>query len=74
MDFIALREGPVLPIEAIELAIDLESRGVRLQRSAEKLMVVCDDGRPVLSDDERSTIRQFKGHLLELVSYCEKER
>ena len=69
MEFLTLREGPTLPIAAIELAIDLELRGCCLHRSAGKLIVTGAQ----LSDEDRNQIRQFKLHLIELAAYCERQ-
>jgi hypothetical protein len=67
-DFVTLKGGLTLPVAVIRLALDLESRGLR--------MTVEDDGevirvRPsdLLTDADRVEIRRWKPHLIALLHY-----
>jgi hypothetical protein len=64
-----LRNGPTLPTEVIEIALDLEARGLRLETDGPVLRVV----GPValLTAAERSGIRRYKPQFIALVDYCE---
>lgn len=71
MELVTLKNGPSIPAPVLELALALEARGVTLhQQEPGVLRVSGPDGKPALSDQETSQIRQFKFYLLELVSYC----
>jgi len=65
-DVIVLRDGPVVPIAALLLALELETRGIRLSREGDSLLV-----RPKgqLTAEEREQIRRWKPYLLALAAY-----
>lgn len=73
METWSLRDGPVVPAAVVSLALDLESRGIKLAGSGEKLIVAGPDGPPQLSEWDRQQITIWKRHLLALVAYCEVE-
>jgi hypothetical protein len=62
---VQLRGGPVLPIEPIALAIDLEARGFGLTSDA-------DVTGPLdrLTDDDRAAVARWKPELRAIVAYC----
>ena len=71
-----LRDGPDLPREAVELLLGLENDGltviVQALPEGDRLRVSRPDGAvPDLSDDRRDSIRKWKGHLIEILRYCE---
>ena len=69
-DFVTLKNGPTLPVDALSLAIDLDLRGLRLVCEGDTLRVIGPNGKPELSPDDRSAIVKWKPHLLALVVYC----
>lgn len=65
---VCLRGGFVIPVEAVVLALDLESRGCFIEADGDGLLVGPPDR--VTVDDCRA-IRAHKQDLLRLVHYCE---
>lgn len=65
-DFVTLRSGLTLPLAAIQLAFDLENRGLRLRIDGDSLSVGPGDR---LTDADRALIRRWKPHLLAIVAY-----
>lgn len=66
-DFVTLTDGSVLPRAALELAIDLELKGLRLTADNGTLRVSTVEGtRPDLSEEDRDAIRRWKLHLLHI--------
>jgi TubC N-terminal docking domain len=65
-EFVVMRAGLTVPVEALLLALDLESRGVRLALDGDALLV---GPRGRLTDEDRASIRRWKPHLLAIVSY-----
>ena len=66
-DFVTLRGGLILPRAALELALDLERRGLQLR--AEDGDVLFVGPRHRLTDDDHIGIRRYKSHLLALLRY-----
>ena len=66
--FVTLKGGPTLPVEAIELALDLETKGIRLRVDADHQLVV-DRGDPRLTDAEQAGIARWRLHLAALLTY-----
>ncbi len=69
--FVTLRHGPTLPVEAIELAIDLEARGFALSLDPCQQIVIAPTAD--LSDLDRSRIRRWRSHLAAIVAYHPEE-
>src|SRR5262245_32758895 len=67
-EFVILRSGLALPLAAVKLAIDLESRGIGLAIEGEALAVGPSDR---LTDEDREAIRRWRGHLIEIVTQAE---
>ena len=65
-DFVVLRGGLTLPVDAVRLALDLERRGLRLAADGDSLSV---GPRELITDADRNLIRRWKAHLLAIVSY-----
>jgi hypothetical protein len=70
-DFVTLDNGCIVPIAALRLALDLESRGCQL---------LLDDGDGILigprdrvTDADRDGIRRWRNHLRAILVYCERE-
>lgn len=64
--FVTLQRGPTLPVEAIELALALEARGIPLRTDNEHQFIVPSD--PRLSPEDHAVIgrwRQYLGSILE---------
>ena len=77
-EMVILNHGYVIPLPALELALALERRDLRLlvRETAEgtSLRVSNSDGSvPTLSEAECAAIRKWKGHLLGLIAYVEAE-
>ena len=69
--FVTLKDGPTLPVEAIELAIELEGRGFALTLDPCQQIVIAPTTD--LSDLDRSRIRRWRLHLAAIVAYQPKE-
>ena len=65
--YVLLAGGLALPIEPLELALELESRGFSFGQDGEGMLVV--RAHECLTDDDRRRIRRWKWHLLALVDY-----
>ena len=66
-EFVTFLGGPTLPREAVELAIDLDLRGVSLIASGHQLAV---SPRERLTEADVVAIRRWKLQLLALVVYA----
>jgi hypothetical protein len=62
-----LRGGLVLPVEPVQLAIDLEERGFSLTREESDTLSVQPWER--LTPEDCAHIRRWKWHLLSIVDY-----
>jgi hypothetical protein len=67
--FVVLRSGLVLPLAAVQLALDLENRGLHLAVDGEGLAV---GPRHRLTDHDRDSIRRWKPHLISLLTEAER--
>jgi hypothetical protein len=67
---VMLRGGLTVRVEAVRLLLDLEARGVKLERDADDILI--RSGSPVTEDD-RQALRRFKGHILALLDYVASE-
>ena len=65
--FVTLRNGPVVPVEALLLALDLEQRGVRLATDDNHQFVIPVDVR--LTSDDHVAIQRWRHHLGAIVEY-----
>ena len=59
-----------MPAAAVMLAIDLEARGVYIRGDGDDIIV---GPRHLLTDDDRTAIRQLKPHLRTIAGYCPPE-
>ena len=66
-----LRDGPVLPLDVVLLALNLEDRGFLLFRQDDILKVRQASAGVELSEADQQNIRKWKQHLLAVVDYCE---
>jgi hypothetical protein len=64
-DRIRLKDGRTLPVAALELALDLERRGVQLVADDSEVLFVGPLDR--LTDDDHRDLRRWKWHLLALL-------
>lgn len=65
--FVTLRGGLVVPLDAFNLALDLERRGARIELAdGDRLWV---RPRSVLTDADREAIRRWRHHFRAIVSY-----
>lgn len=61
-----------LPVEVVNLALDLERQDFLLKMRGETLVVTTKTGsKPSLSEDQATAIRRYKPHLLALVTAVE---
>jgi hypothetical protein len=65
--FISLPGGPTLPAAVIELAIDLQQRGLHLTVEQGDVLFVGPRNR--LTEEDRAGLRRWKLHLLALLAY-----
>jgi hypothetical protein len=65
---VVLREGLTLPLDALQLAGSLESRGFTLSRSGDQL-VIAPASR--LTADDIARLRRWKQHLLAVLDSCD---
>lgn len=73
MTFSTLKDGPTLPDEVLQLVWDLDLRGFVLSSHGDNLYVSpigTGNAKPSLSVEDRSSIRLWKLHLLQVVAYC----
>lgn len=69
--FVTLRGGDVIRVEAIHLVLDLEARGVRLERAGEEILL----HQPLhTTDEDRQALRTLKADVLKVLSYVESEQ
>lgn len=64
--YVCLRGGLCVPVDAVLLQLELESRGFRLTPDGEQLIV---QPGSQLTPDDRARITTWKWHLLALVDY-----
>jgi hypothetical protein len=65
-DFVVLKGGLTLPLAALQLAWELETRGLHFTVDGDELLV---GPRDLLTDADRCRIRRWKLHLLAIASY-----
>lgn len=68
-DFVTLRSGLVLPVAALQIAWNLEARGLHLRRAEDGALVV--GPRERLTEADRAAIRQWRAHLLAIAAEAE---
>jgi hypothetical protein len=69
--YVQLKNGPVLPVEPILLALELEGRGFQMHRQGGDVLSV--QPHKQLTADDCARIRQWKLHLLAIVDYSPPE-
>jgi hypothetical protein len=65
--FVLLKGGLAVPVAALQLALDLEARGIVL--AVEGPDLVLDDPTSLLTETDRSLIRRWKLHLMAIATY-----
>lgn len=65
--FVTLRHGPTLPVEAIELALDLERRGFRMSLDAGQQFQI--EPPAALTEADLAAIRRWRLHLGAIIGY-----
>jgi hypothetical protein len=65
--FVTLRRGPTLPVEAIELAIDLERRGFTMSLDACQQVQI--EPTAALTETDLAAIHRWRLHLGGIVEY-----
>lgn len=70
-DLIRLKDGPAVPWGALELAIDLDLRGVRLAITGGRLTA---GPRGLLTETDVRAIHRWHHELTALVFYCKQSR
>ena len=66
---VVLKGGTVVPLSALQIGWELESRGLTLSVDGPDL-VIRPPGR--LTDDDRQRLRDNKPALMEIVRYCDQ--
>ena len=64
--FVALRDGPTVPLAPLLLLLSLEERGLHLREDGDVLVVQPAER---LTADDCAAIRRWKWHLLMLMDY-----
>jgi hypothetical protein len=65
--FVTLRGGLTVPAEALQLALDLEARGIPLRTDADHQFIIPRD--PTLTEADQVAIRRWRHHLGAIVDY-----
>jgi hypothetical protein len=65
--FVLLQGGLAVPFAALQLALDLEARGIVLAVDGSDLVV--DDAAGLLTETDRPLIRRWKQHLVAIATY-----
>lgn len=65
--FVTLRQGPTVPVEAIELAIELERRGFTM--SVDPCQQVQIEPAAALTETDVAAIRRWRLHLGAIIGY-----
>jgi hypothetical protein len=69
VELVNLRGGLIVPVAAVVLALDLESRGCWFEREGDSLLV----GPPNrVTNEDRIAIRELKPHLVALIDYVDR--
>jgi hypothetical protein len=67
---LALKNGPVVSVNALQLLWVLEARGCTVRQAEDGALYA--GPRHLIADSEREAIRQHKADLLALIAYCEE--
>jgi hypothetical protein len=65
--YVVLRGGLAVPVAPVRLLLDLERRGLRIERDGADLVV---SPSAALTEQDCAAIRRWKLHLLALISYA----
>ena len=65
-DYVTLRGGLCVPLAPMLLALQLEERGVHMQRDGEN---VCVKPWSRVTEQERAELKRWKTHILALLDY-----
>jgi hypothetical protein len=65
---VTLRHGLSIPVRAVEVALDLERRGCRLEVDGSDILI---GPRDLITDEDRTAVRALKPHLIALVRYVD---
>src|SRR5262245_38853126 len=68
--FVTLRGGLIVNTAAIVLLLDLEARGVKLERERDDILVHAPAAN--LTAEDRTLLRRYKPHVLALLDYVER--
>ena len=65
-EYVTLRDGPCVPLAPMLLVLQLEERGVHMQRDGEDVYV-----KPWsrVTEQERAELKRWKAHILALLDY-----
>ena len=66
-DFVVLKDGMIVPVAAVRLALDLEARGCQLQIDGDGLMV---GPRNLITEQDREAIRLWKSQLRVILDFA----
>jgi hypothetical protein len=65
-DFVMLKGGLTVPAQALDVVLDLEARGVRLEADGDFILVRPKDK---LTDADRAAVTRWRTHILALLTY-----
>ena len=69
-DYVLLAGGLAVPVEALNLALELEDREYTLVAEGDRFRVVGPRGqKPLLSEIHKAMITRWKAHLIAIVNY-----
>ena len=68
-EFVVLKDGTRVDLDALQLAWDLEGRGLHLRVNGDRLVI---GPKAELSEADDAAIRQHRDALVMLVRYCEE--
>lgn len=66
-EFVCLRGGLTVPLQALQLALDLERRGLRMSVDEQQQFQI--EPGPGLTDADRASIVRWRRHLCAIVTY-----
>jgi len=69
--FVTIGRGLTVRLEAVQLLLNLESRGVKF--TTDHGDIVFHAPAKAVTDEDRAALRRFKPHVLALLDYCERE-
>lgn len=67
-DFVVLKGGLTVPLDAVRFALDLESRGGQLVAEGDDILI---GPSSLITDEDRQAVRRWRRHLHAILAYDE---